>query len=312
MSDRGLDSRRKLAIQIPLENRMSPIPFSTPLPGRDQTWRFMHSRQSAHFPGDDARIVFYDAPPDEATLAQITDVHLWAPHEDPLQVLPELIARLPSLVHLSIGPGVILPSVVKGLRADMLPTSLRHLSMHPQSGAYTWQAGPMPRLESLTVGATLRLDPQDFPALISLSAIPDRRGALVDSALQLALKELNLWNVPFDSSLFNRLAPLPLVALGLLGGRTLTTLSGIEQLPGLRSLRLKNLPLLDTIGPIATLAELEFLNIQYCARIADISVLATLRRLQELTLVGCGNVGLGQLEHTLRASLRRANIAATR
>ena len=291
---------------------MSFVPFSVPLPARAQTWRFMHSRQRSQFAGVDERIVFYDAPPDEATLAKIEDAHLWAPHGDPLHELPELIARLPSLVHLSVGPGAVPGSVLAGLRADMLPDSLRHLSIHPEPGTYTWQAGPLPRLEALTVGATLRFDPEDFPALMSLSMVPDRRGALLDRVLSLPLQELNLWNVPFDSSVFDRIAGLPLVALGLLAGRGLKTLSGIEQLAGLRSLRLKNQGALETIGPIAALAGLERLDIQYCKRIADIGVLDGLTRLQELTLVGCGDVGLGELAQTLNARLRRANIAATR
>lgn len=291
---------------------MSFVPFSKPRPSRDQTWRMMHSRQFAQCPGSHERVVLYDAPPDEATLASIEDVHLWAPHEDPLHELPELIARLSSLIHLSIGPGAILPSLVTGLRADMLPASLRHLSMHPEQGTYTWNAGPMPRLEALTVDATFRFEPEAFPALISLSAIPDRRGVLLDRALRLPLRELNLWNVPFDSSVFDRIAELPLLALGLLGGRTLKTLSGIEQLAGLRSLRLKNQGMLQTIRPTAALPGLERLDIQYCTRIADIDVLGELPALQELTLVGCGNIGLGGLEHALRARLRRTNIAATR
>ncbi|MBD9474841.1 hypothetical protein DAI43_25245 [Achromobacter xylosoxidans] len=291
---------------------MSFIPFSIPLPDRAQTWRFMHSRQRSQFAGADERVVLYDAPPQEAVLASIEDVHLWAPPGDPLRELPGLLARLPALAHLSIGPGAVAGSVLTGLRADMLPASLRHLSIHPEPGTYTWQAGPLPRLEALTVGATLRFEPEDFPALISLSMVPDRRGMLLDRALSLPLKELNLWNVPFDSSIFDRIAGLPLLALGLLAGRGLKTLSGIEQLTGLRSLRLKNLGALEKIGPISALENLERLDIQYCKRIADIGVLDMLTRLRELTLVGCGDVGLGELAQTLKARLPRANIAATR
>ncbi|QKH34526.1 leucine-rich repeat domain-containing protein [Achromobacter pestifer] len=291
---------------------MSFIPFSIPRPAPAQTWRVMHSRQRSQFPGPDERIVFHDAPPDETILASIEAAHLWTPHGDPLRELPELIARLPSLVHLSVGPGAVSSSVLTGLRADMLPASLRHLSLHPEPGTHTWQAGPLPRLEALTIEATLRFDPEDFPALISLSMVPDRRGTLLDRALSLPLKELNLWNVPFDSSIFDRIAGLPLLSLGLLAGRGLKTLSGIEQLAGLRSLRLKNQTALEAIGPVATLEGLERLDIQYCKRIADIGVLNQLPRLQELTLVGCGDVGLGELAQTLNARLRRVNIAATR
>ncbi|GAB1838786.1 hypothetical protein MyNCGM121_55750 [Achromobacter xylosoxidans] len=104
------------------------VPFSTPQPGRDKRWLLMHSRQAAQAHGSD-QILFHDAPPDPATLATIEYVHLWAPPLDPMEELPALIARLPSLTHLSIGPGNIQASVVKNLRAEMLPASLRHLSI---------------------------------------------------------------------------------------------------------------------------------------------------------------------------------------
>ncbi|GAH78406.1 unnamed protein product, partial [marine sediment metagenome] len=115
----------------------------------------------------------------------------------------------------------------------------------------------------------------------------------------------------FDESLFNRIAALPLVSLGLMAGRSLKTLAGIEQLSGLRSLRLKNQGLLETIGPIAALPALEQLNIQYCKRITDINTLEALPALQDLTLGGCGNIGLGVLEAKLKTKLRHSNIAAT-
>lgn len=289
---------------------MSLIPFSTPQPGRDKRWLMLHSRQAAQAHGSD-QVLFHDAPPDAATLATIEYVHLWAPPLDPVQELPPLIAQLPSLTHLSIGPGNIHPSVLKNLRADMLPPSLRHLSIFDCPGSYTWSAGPMPRLESLEVNVPMRFKVEDFPVLRSLSILPDKQGKLLDQALQLPLAELNLFNMPFDATLFDRIAPLPLVSLGLMSGRSLQTLAGIEQLSGLRSLRLKNQGVLETIRPIAALPALEWLNIQYCKKITDIDVLEELPGLRELTLVGCGNIGLGHLEAKLRARLQHSNIAAT-
>lgn len=289
---------------------MSPVPFSTPQPGRDKRWLLMHSRQAAQAHGSD-QVLFYDAPPDAATLATIEYVHLWAPPLDPVQAVPALIAQLPSLTHLSIGPGNIQASVVKHLRADMLPASLRHLSIFDCPGSHTWSAGAMPRLESLEVNVPMRFKAEDFPALRSLSILPDKQGKLLDQALRLPLAELNLFNVPFDATLFDRIAALPLVSLGLMSGRSLQTLAGIERLSGLRSLRLKNQGVLETIRPIAALTALEWLNIQYCKKITDIDVLEELPGLRELTLVGCGNIGLGGLEAELRARLQRSNIAAT-
>ncbi|EGP42909.1 leucine-rich repeat domain-containing protein [Achromobacter insuavis] len=289
---------------------MSPVPFSTPQPGRDKRWLLMHSRQAAQAHGSD-QVLFHDAPPDAATLATIEYVHLWAPPLDPVEAVPALIAQLPSLTHLSIGPGNIQASVLKSLRADMLPASLRHLSIFDCPGSYTWSAGPMPRLESLEVNVPMRFKAEDFPALRSLSILPDKPGKLLDQALRLPLAELNLFNVPFDATLFDRIAALPLVSLGLMAGRSLQTLAGIERLSGLRSLRLKNQGMLETIRPIAALPALESLNIQYCKKIADIDVLEELSGLQDLTLVGCGNIGLGGLEAKLRTRLQRSNIAAT-
>ena len=289
---------------------MPPVPFSTPQPGRDKRWLLMHSRQAAQAHGSD-QVLFYDAPPDAATLATIEYVHLWAPPLDPVEAVPALIAQLPSLTHLSIGPGNIQASVVKNLRADMLPASLRHLSIFDCPGSYTWSAGPIPRLESLEVNVPMRFKAEDFPALRSLSILPDKQGKLLDQALRLPLAELNLFNVPFDATLFDRIAALPLVSLGLMSGRSLQTLAGIERLSGLRSLRLKNQGALETIRPIAALPALEWLNIQYCKKITDIDVLEELPGLRELTLVGCGNIGLGGLEAELRARLQRSNIAAT-
>lgn len=274
-------------------------------------WRLIHSSHAAHYAGSRERVLCYDAPLDESMLSDVAGAHLWAPREAPLTELPALVSRLCKLERLSIGPGAIDAEVFKSLRAEHLPASLRSLSLHPQGNSYTWQAGPMPQLESLTVNATLKFKPEDLPGLRSLSAIPDRKGALLDSALQLPLTELNLWNVPFDESLFARLNALPLHALGLLGGRTLTTLSGIEQLPALGSLRLKNLAALHTIQGLTGLPALQRLDIQYCKRIADIAVLHALSSLQDLTLVGCGNIGLGAGAAVLRARLPQANIAAT-
>lgn len=156
-----------------------------------------------------------------------------------------------------------------------------------------------------------RFKAEDFPALRSLSILPDKQDKLLDQALRLPLAELNLFNVPFDAILFDRIAPLPLVSLGLMSGRSLQTLAGIEQLSGLRSLRLKNQGALETIRPITALPALEGLNIQYCKKIADINVLEELPGLRELTLVGCGNIGQGHLKAQLRAQLRHSNIAAT-
>ncbi|WP_421721606.1 hypothetical protein [Achromobacter xylosoxidans] len=145
------------------------------------------------------------------------------------------------MTDLSIEPGNIQALVIKNLCANMLPASLRQLSIFDCPGSYTWSAGPMPRLGLLEVNVPMRFKAEDFPVLRSLSLLPDKQGKLLDQALHLPLlAELNLFNVPFDATLFDRIAALPLVSLELMPRRSLQTLAGIERLSGLWSLRLKN------------------------------------------------------------------------
>ncbi|WP_238926199.1 hypothetical protein [Achromobacter xylosoxidans] len=73
---------------------MSPVPFSTPQPGLDKRWLWMHSRQAAQAHGSD-QVLFHYALPDAATLAPIEYVHLWAPPLAPVEEVLALIARLP-------------------------------------------------------------------------------------------------------------------------------------------------------------------------------------------------------------------------
>ncbi|MFJ1299301.1 leucine-rich repeat domain-containing protein [Pseudomonadota bacterium AL_CKDN230030165-1A_HGKHYDSX7] len=290
---------------------MSSITYSVPQPGRDERWGIIHSRQAQAFLSAGEQVVHYDAPPDAATLARIRSAHLWAPYGDALTEVPALIATLPSLVSLSIGPGAIDPALIGRLRADMFPPSLRHLMLTPGQGNHTWKGGPMPRLESLFVDRPLRFEPEDFSGLASLSVVPDNRGAALERALQLPLRELDLLNVPFDETLFGRVATLPLEAFGLVGGRTLKTLDGIEALPQLRALRIKNQNALQSIGALRGLPQLARLDIQYCKHITDVAVLDELADLQRLTLVGCGKLGLGELHARLEARVPQTNIAAT-
>lgn len=112
------------------------------------------------------QVLFHDPPPDAATLATVENIHLWAPPLDLVQEIPDLITRLPSLTHLSIGPGNIQALVVKNLRADMLPGSLRHLSIFDYPRSYTWPAGPMQRLESLEVNVPMQFKAEE----------PDKKG----------------------------------------------------------------------------------------------------------------------------------------
>jgi len=289
---------------------MSSITYSVAMPGRDERWVCMHSSQAAQF-SSEAPTLFYDAPPDAGTLARIRSLHLWAPPLAKVTEVPALVARLPHLVQLSIGPGNVEPALIGRLRAEMFPPSLRHLTLLPGQGNHAWKGGAMPQLLSLFVDRPLRFEPADFVGLQSLAVVPDARGAVLDRALQLPLREFDLLDVPFDEALFARLAPLPLEAFGLVGGRRLASLDGMEALGGLRALRMKNQHALQRIGAIAGLPRLAQLDIQYCTKITDIATLGELDGLERLTLVGCRAIGLGGLEHTLRQRIPQAHIAAT-
>ncbi|MGB3816991.1 hypothetical protein [Achromobacter pulmonis] len=149
----------------------------------------------------------------------------------------DVIVRLPSLTHLFIGTRHIQASVVMSLGVAMLPA---RLSIFDGPASYTWSVGPMPGLEPLEVNVPMRFKAEDFPALKSLSMLPDQTGKLLDQALRPPLQEFNLLNVPFDESLFGRITALPLVSRGLMAGRSLQRLAGIEQLSAMQLLRLKN------------------------------------------------------------------------
>lgn len=98
--------------------------------------------------------------------------------------------------------------------------------------------------------------------------------------------------------------------LGLLGGTKLRSLAGVEALAGLQSVWLKNLSSLDDIRALAGLEHLQRLDVQYCKRIANIEVINDLFALRELTIVGCGKVGLEKIEAKIK-SLQKSTVGGT-
>lgn len=271
----------------------------------------LHSAHRDQFPVPNRDLVFYDQPEHADRLSQITAVHLWSPPEGPVHRLPEVITAMTSLRTLSIGPGRILPSVVTGLRQGDLPESLEELSVHIGDRSLVWPDVVVPNLTTLYVGGPLRFTSEHLPRLRALSLYPQRSLNDVRQALEQPLEELNLLNVPVNEDVFRLVKPFGLRRLGLLGGRTLTSLTGIGALAGLESLRLKNLTALGDISDLAALHRLEVVDIQYCTKITGIAVLNDLPRLRRLTLVGCGRIGLEKIEATL-STLEWANTGATR
>ncbi|TCK45388.1 hypothetical protein EDF60_0615 [Leucobacter luti] len=270
----------------------------------------MHSAYKEQFDVPDRDLVFYDQSYDADQLAAITDVHLWSPLDGPIDRLPEIITAMTGLRKLSIGPGRVLPTVVTELRQGDLPESLDELSMHLGERTLVWPDVVVPNLKTLYVGEPFRFKNEQFPKLQALSIYPQRSLNNVRQALELPLEELNLLNVPTDEGIFRLLEPVGLRRLGLIGGRTLTSITGISALPQLESLRLKNLTSLGDISELAALQQLEIVNIQYCKKIIGIAAINELPRLRRATLVGCGHIGLETIEAKL-ATLEWANTGAT-
>lgn len=271
----------------------------------------LHSAHQDQFDVPDRDLVFYDQPYGAERLSRITDVHLWSPLDGPIDRLPEIISGMTNLKALSIGPGRVLPTIVTELRQGDLPESLEDLSVH-NIGERTlvWPDVVVPNLKTLYVGEPFRFKNEHFPRLQALSLYPQRSLNNVRQALELPLEELNLLNVPTDEEIFRLVEPVGLRRLGLIGGRTLTSLTGISVLPQLESLRLKNLTALGDISELAALQRLEIVNIQYCKKIIGIAAVNDLPRLRRLTLVGCGNIGLATIEAKL-STLEWANTGAT-
>lgn len=168
----------------------------------------------------------------------------------------------------------------------------------------------VPNLTTLYVDGPFRFANASFPSLRNLSIYPQKSLNNVRQALTLPLEELNLLNVPIDEQIFRLAEPVGLRRLGLIGGRTLHSLTGISALPQLESLRLKNLTSLGDIAELASLHRLESLNIQYCKKITGIAAINDLPALRRLTLVGCGNIGLAAIEQKM-STLDWVNTGAT-
>lgn len=271
----------------------------------------MHSAHQGTFDVPDRELVFFDQPVDAGRLSRIADAHLWAPHGSPIDRLPEVIAGMTGLRRLSIGPGDVSPAIVAELRQGDLPERLEELLVHTGQSALVWPDVVVPSLTTLYVDGPFRFDTSCFPGLRNLSIFPQRSLNNVRQALTLPLEELNLLKVPIDEEVFRLVEPAGLRRLGLIGGRTLRSLTGISGLPQLESLRLKNLTSLGEIAELSALQRLEILNIQYCKQITGIAAIAELPALRELTLVGCGNVGLSAIEQKL-STLEWVNTGATR
>lgn len=276
-------------------------------PGRQISLRLMDTgvvllrrRNDRDVFGPDRELVFVDEPVLPERLSQIRDVQLWAPHDDRIERLPEVIGQMENLTSLTISSGSSTPSLMAEIREGDLPESLKQLRILDEHGrVFVWPGVTLPRLTSLFVSDVFRFDASAFPELRRVSLKPDRAQANLREALRLPLDELNVLNVSLDERIFEIVAARPLRRLGLLSGTKLASLDGIQALPGLEALRLKNLRALSDISALRELSVLTALDIQYCRKIQGIEVLADLPTLERLTLVGCGDLGLTAVQDVI-------------
>lgn len=261
--------------------------------------------------GLERELVFFDEPILPERLAQIRTAQLWAPRGDRLERLPEVIGDMANLTSLTVSSGSSEPTLVSEIRAGDLPESVEELRLLDEYGrTLTWPEVLLPRLTTLFVSDVFRFDVSAFPRLRIASLKPDRTQANLREALRLPLDELNVLNVSSDERIFEILSACPLRRLGLLSGTKLTSLDGIQALPNLESLRLKNLRALSDISALRELPELTHLDIQYCRKIRGVKVLADLTSLEHLTVVGCGDLGLAGVRETIDR-IPRTTIGAT-
>ena len=261
--------------------------------------------------GPDRELVFFDEPIRSERLVRIRTAQLWAPHDDRIERLPEVLGEMTELTSLTISGGSTEPSLAREIRPGDLPESLEELRLFDEHGrVLTWPEVVLPRLATLFVSDVFRFDVSAFPRLRSASLKPDRTQANLREALRLPLEELNVLNVSLDERIFEIVSARPLRRLGLLSGAKLASLDGVQAMPALESLWLKNLRALADISALRELPKLTQLDIQYCRKIQGIEVLAELMSLERLTLVGCGDLGLSGVREAIDR-IPRTTVGAT-
>lgn len=270
----------------------------------------LHSKHAARFPAARAELIFFDHPLDYSRLSKIESVQLWSPAGDKIESLPEAVAAMTELKSLSIGPGSMSVSIINEAKEGDFPEGLEELRVHVGLGVIKWPGFVLPNLVSLYVDVVFRFKNSSFPKLRSLSIVPDKTLNSIKQLDGTDLEELNLLSVPVGDEIFDIIPTIPLISLGLLSGTKIKSIAGVVRFPGMISLRLKNLSSLRDISALAVLPELRVLDIQCCKKIEGISVINELRLLTELTLVGCGKVGLDVVADKLQ-TLGKKTIGGT-
>ena len=244
---------------------------------------------------DDGGFVAIEERADPDRDANVRTLRLRAPHDARLTRLPSRLHDFPNLTDLTIGPYVE-PDLVKGLDQGGIPGSVTTLTVLTGGRPTRWPKGlSLPAVRSYTTDGPSSFSSETFPHLELAHLAPTKTSMVALLALP-TLSTLQMRTVPLPApEIFEAVAHLPLVDLGLLGGRKITDLTGIDRLPGLRRLRLQSLPALTSIAALESLEHLEELRILYCSRIQDVETVTRIPSLSRFDAHGCQGIGLEAL-----------------
>lgn len=240
-----------------------------------------------------------DAPPDEERDAAVRSLRVRGDIGAYVTEVPRRLDRFPNLTELSLGAGVA-PTIVSTMTDGAIPDTVTTLEVWTGGAPTRWPRGMvLPSVRRLQTDGPTTFTAQTFPNLEHAHLAPTKTSFEALLALP-RLAALQLRTVPHPApEIFEKIAHLPLVDLGLLGGRKITDLRGIELLPGLRRLRLQSLPVLTSIAALEGLEHLEELLILYCSRIEDIETVTKISSLGRFDAYGCTGIGLEALESFL-------------
>lgn len=280
----------------------------------DREWVMANSETRAGLdddPDNAGYVLPWDEIPAGVRREEIHRLRLLPPAETGRTTFPACISELEQLDKLQLGPTAD-PEMVRGINNGSIPASVRVLKIYTGGKPCAWPSDiKLPNVAELRTDFVLRFAQGNFPGLTVLTTRIDAKAGMLKRIAEYShLEELELFPVS-ASDVFDTVGALSPARLGVLGGK-LTSLAGIEQVPGLRTLRLVTLHQLRRIAAVRVLKQLEVLQVMYCHHIEDIEAILELPRLRRVEFVSCGNIGVKAIEPELRArSLEKLMISAT-
>jgi hypothetical protein len=184
-------------------------------------------------------------------------------------------------------------SFVPGLDPDALPASLRRIAVAGDGRASFPKGRAFPGVKALDAWPTLstpntevKFETGAFSVVREVACRLDAKGVLLNVvATYPRLASLRTGPIK-DEGVFPRLASVAIEFLDLERG-SLASLKGIQNVRGMRYLRLKNMDRLADIAALESCEDLEVLAIHYCANLSDFEPLLRIPRLKSVFLYRC-------------------------